>query len=94
MTQKIVINACHGGFGISEAAGTRYRELAGVQASEFRWELQRDCPHLVQTVQELGTLADTPYSQLKVVEVPDGVEWTVHEYDGCEWVAEAHRTWN
>ena len=94
MTQKIVINACHGGFGLSELAGTRYRELAGVAASEFRWELKRDCPHLVQVVQELGTLADTPYSELKVVEIPDGVEWTICEYDGCEWVAEAHRTWS
>ena len=94
MTQKIVINACHGGFGLSELAGTRYRELAGVPAGEFRWELSRDDPHLVQVVLELGELANTPYSSLKVVEIPDGVEWTVHEYDGLEWVAEAHRTWN
>jgi hypothetical protein len=26
--------------------------------------------------------------------VPDGVEWTVEEYDGREWVAEVHRTWH
>ena len=94
MTQKIVINACHGGFGISELAGNKYRELAGVAASDYFWELQRDCKYLVQTVLELGTLANTTHSQLKVVEIPDGIEWTIHEYDGCEWVAEAHRTWS
>ena len=92
--QKIVINACHGGFGLSEMASIRYRELAGVEASEFRWELSRDDPYLVQVVLELGEQANTPYSQLKVVEIPDGVEWTFMEYDGCEWVAEVHRTWN
>lgn len=92
--QKIVINARHGGFGISEIAGKRYYELAGVKASEYRWELKRDDPHLVQVVQELGKAANTCYSELKVVEVPLDVEWTIHEYDGCEWVAEAHRTWS
>ena len=94
MTQKIVINADYGGFGLSEAASVRYRELAGIPLSEFRWEIQRDDPHLVQTIQELGEAANNRYSELKVVEVPDGVEWTIHEYDGREWVAEAHRTWS
>jgi hypothetical protein len=28
-----------------------------------------------------------------VVEIPDGVEWEIAEYDGLEWVAEKHRTW-
>jgi len=30
---------------------------------------------------------------LKVVEIPDDVEWNVQEYDGNEWVAEKHRIW-
>jgi hypothetical protein len=33
------------------------------------------------------------YSQLKVVEIPDGVEWEIAEYDGSEHIAEKHRTW-
>jgi hypothetical protein len=28
-----------------------------------------------------------------VVEIPDGIEWSIQEYDGLEWVAEKHRTW-
>jgi hypothetical protein len=92
--QQIVINACHGGFGLSEAASERYRELAGIPLSEFRWELERDDPCLVQTVLELGKAASGRYSELKVVEIPDGVEWAIHEYDGREWVAEAHRVWS
>jgi hypothetical protein len=92
--QQIVINACHGGFGLSETADTRYRELAGVDFSEYRWGVKRDDPHLVQVVEELGEAANTRYSNLKIVEVPDDVQWSVHEYAGSEWVAENHRTWS
>lgn len=94
MTQKIVINACHGGFGLSETAGKRYRELAGIPLAEFRWEIARDDPHLVEVVERLGSAANTRYSNLKVVEIPDDVEWQIEEYDGCEWISEAHRTWS
>ena len=90
---KIVINCEHGGFGLSELAQLRYRELAGIPLSEFRWELDRSDPHLVKVVEELGTQANGKYANLKVVEIPDGVTWQIDEYDGCEWVAEAYRTW-
>jgi len=41
----------------------------------------------------MGHLTNGSYSRLKIVEVPDDVEWEVDEYDGNEWVAEKHRTW-
>ena len=94
MTQKIVINAEHGGFDLSDAGYLKYIELSNKPIPEYRWEVERDCPYLVQTVQELGEAVNTRYSSLKVVEVPDGVDWTICEYDGLEWVAEAHRTWS
>ncbi len=92
MTQ-IVINREYGGFGLSEAASQRYRELAGVPVSEYHWELKRDDPYLVQTVLELGEAANATYASLKVVTIPDDVEWQIDEYDGNEWIAERHRTW-
>lgn len=92
--QQIVINCEHGGFGLSEAASQRYRELAGIPASEYRWELSRDDPYLVKTVLELGEAANAKYARLKVVTIPDDVEWHIAEYDGLEWVAETHRTWS
>lgn len=95
---KIVINRCHGGFGLSDQARDRYCELAGItrQGNEyfFDYDIDRDSPHLVQTVEELKEQADGRFAQLKVVEIPDDVEWTIDEYDGLEWVAEAHRTWS
>ena len=48
---------------------------------------------LVQIVEELGEKANSRFSDLKIVEIPDDVEWYVAEYDGCEHVAEKHRTW-
>jgi hypothetical protein len=91
--QQIVINREHGGFGLSDAASQRYRELAGVPPAEYRWELRRDDPYLVQVVLELGEAANAKYARLKVVTIPDDVEWQIAEYDGSEWVAETHRTW-
>lgn len=50
-------------------------------------------PCLVQTVEELGDSANGWAAELAVVEIPDGIEWHIVEYDGNEHVAENHRTW-
>ena len=57
-------------------------------------DIDRADPILVQVVEELGEEADGTYASLKVVEIPDDVEWQIDEYDGSEWVAEKHRTWH
>jgi len=87
---KIVINADYGGFGLSDAAEARYHDLSGKSLS---WSTARDCPHLVQLVQELGSKANDEISVLKVVEIPNEIEWQIEEYDGMEWVSEIHKTW-
>lgn len=51
-------------------------------------------PELIQTIEELGTEANGACAELKVVDVPDDVEWQIQEYDGIEWIAEKHRTWS
>ncbi len=56
-------------------------------------DIERNDPNLVKVVEELGREADTSVSSLKVVEIPDGVEWTIEEYDGFEHIAEKHKTW-
>lgn len=48
---------------------------------------------LVSVVEELGDKANGRCADLKVVEIPDGVEYEIDEYDGLEHVAEKHRTW-
>jgi hypothetical protein len=88
---KIVINRCFGGFGLSAEASSLYESRTGKDVYEF--EIPRDDPILVGVVEELGEAASGNFSQLKVVEVPEDVNWYVEEYDGLEWVAERHRTW-
>ena len=57
-------------------------------------EIERNDPVLVQVVEELGDKANGNYAELKVVEIPDDVEYFIEEYDGLEHIAEVHRTWD
>lgn len=140
---KIVINTCHGGFGLSHEAVLAYLEQSGqqvwvevnekygklipftyhlvspenrVEGTPDNWhdmtldqrqahhaaysetvfydrDLARDDPCLVQVVDQLGAVANGRHAELKIVDVPDDVNWYIEEYDGAEWVAERHRTW-
>ncbi len=58
------------------------------------WDIERTDPALIEVVEQLGDLANTRYTRLKIVEVPDNVKWEINDYDGVEWVAEQHRTWS
>lgn len=60
----------------------------------YSTNLDRDDEKLVQVVEELGETANCEFSQLKIVEIPEDVEWYIQDYDGVEWIAEKHRTWN
>ena len=40
----------------------------------------RDHPLLIQVIEELGLEANGPHATLKVVEIPDDVEWAIEEY--------------
>jgi hypothetical protein len=89
---KIVINREFGGFGLSEDALEEYCERKGI-VDILLHQIPRDDPILVEVVEEMGSSANGSYSALKVVEVPDEVDWVIDEYDGLEWAAERHRTW-
>ncbi|KJD44201.1 hypothetical protein [Paenibacillus terrae] len=49
---------------------------------------------VIAVVKALGDKANGPCSKLKVVEVPDDIEWIITDYDGLETVAEDHRVWS
>lgn len=69
--------------------------LGVIDALEFKpWLIARNDPALVQVVEELGDAASDAFSILKIVDIPDDVNWTIKEYDGKEWIAEVHRTWS
>lgn len=141
--RRVVINKCHGGFGLSHEGILAYLDKCGVpvwsevnerfgglipfnyylvppeeriQGDPDNWhsmtlaerqahnaaysrtvfterDIARDDPHLVAVVEELGERANGRHAQLKIVEIPADVDWEIEEYDGAEWIAEKHRTW-
>ena len=108
--RKIVINDDWGGFGLSAEAMTLYGKISGLLLLSDNYkqdyltlitgqkiydiDLRRDDPILIQVVEELGEKANGMSASLKIVEIPDDVEWIIQEYDGIEHVAEKHRTWS
>jgi len=96
MNQRIVINRCYGGFGLSNLAVSRYRELAWISEEELFWtyDIPRDSKILLQVIDELGAQESSgPHAELKVIEVPEGIKWHIADYDGMEHIAEDHRQW-
>ena len=79
----------------SVPAESKYKELAGVTDPDFHdREIPRDDAHLIAVVELMGSEAAGGYADLKIVDVPDDVNWCIEEYDGREWVAERHQTWS
>ena len=75
-----------------------YHEYKGKTPTQQRYwdcwiDAERSDPLIIECVEALGEKASGPLSKLKIVEIPDGVEYVIQEYDGNEHIAEAHRTW-
>ena len=92
---KVVINRCFGGFGLSDEAMQLYAAKKGIKLEGFYdWDISRNDPVLVEVVEHLGEAANDWATDLKVVEIPEDVDWYVEDYDGVEHIAERHRTWS
>jgi hypothetical protein len=92
---KVVINNCHGGFGLTDSALDEYKNRKNITDPAFYYyDIPRECPVLVALVEEYGASINGAFSALKVVEIPDGVNWYIEEYDGLEHISERHRTWS
>jgi hypothetical protein len=89
---KIVINTVYGGFGLSHKALNLYNKLSG-RGIKYDRDISRDDPYLIQVVKEFNGEVDGEYAKLKIVEIPDDVEWDIEEYDGVEHIVEKHRKW-
>ena len=61
--------------------------------SDYSYIENRVDEDLVAVVETLGSAANGPCASLKIVEIPEEVNWYIEEYDGREHVAERHRTW-
>lgn len=64
---------------------------------EYYWyygtDLERNDEDLISVIEELGEDANGFYGNIHIVEIPDGVDWEINDYDGMETVEEKHRSW-
>lgn len=83
----IVINKCHGGFGLSELA-KKILDLDFDKLDICEYEMDRTDLALVKVVEKLGIEANSKYSNLVIVKIPkkcyDHNAWDIDEYDGYE----------
>lgn len=100
---KVVINKCFGGFSISEEAfkclnlkwdgyGYIYNKTFNIDSdNHFQY---RAYEPLVSVVEKLGEHANGVFAKLKIVEIPDHIEWYIDDYDGIENIHETHLSWS
>lgn len=82
-------------FGEKYSDGSGPRQMWGDGSHQsFLGQIDRADKQLIQVVEEMGDAANGGCAKLKVVEIPDGIKWGIHEYDGTEHVEEEHRTWS
>lgn len=89
---KVAINRCFGGFALSTKA-CEFLGLSPDDAYEFSDNTRRTDPNLIRCIETLGKDASDEMADIHIVQIPDGVPWHIADYDGCEHVAENHRTW-
>jgi hypothetical protein len=81
---KVLINTCYGGFGFSD----EFKQFYGIDDYD---DWSRDNQDLIQKAEQFGLKkASGPFSKLEIVQVPDGCDYSIHEYDGTECIDE---TW-
>lgn len=100
---KIAINRCFGIFSVSQAVfnelgkewdgyGYPDNEMFGIESDDYNaW---RADPSLIAAIEKVGLKeASGSSASIEIVEIPDGIEWFIHDYDGQESVHEQHRSW-
>lgn len=91
MTSRIPVmfNACFGGFGLSDAAMTAYRERCPDAGADLdSWGILRHDAVMVEIVRELGDAANDRYAKIRLQRIPAQFVnfYQIDEYDGMETV--------
>ena len=90
---KVAINKCYGGFCLSKEA----YDFLGLEWDDYGFAYNntqsRADKDLIKCIETLGKKANGSFADIKIVEIPDDVNWGIDDYDGIEHVYELHRTW-
>lgn len=98
---KVAINCDWGGFSLSFDILARVLELQGLgigtevdRTDEYYLSEYSNRTNAALCQAILEAKAKGTNGSLRVVEVPEGVEFVIEDYDGCETVEEKHRTFS
>ena len=72
--------------------GEKIEEIPNEHYWYYR-NLERTDEDLISVIEELGDESSGEYSSVKVIEIPDDIDWEIDDYDGIETIHEKHRVW-
>jgi predicted component of viral defense system (DUF524 family) len=65
----------------------------GIESDKYYLEY-RSHHKLIAAIENIGEKAASGLlAEVRIVDIPEGVEWEIDEYDGIETVYEKHRSW-
>lgn len=99
MSQEIVVNRCFGGFSLSKKAaewlGLKWDGYGCYEyyRSSDNGRNHRDDAKLIACLKALKKEANGRFAALKIIKIPDGIDWYIDDYDGFECVRERGHCW-
>lgn len=79
---------------VGEPWSSTFREMRTTDDKAFCQGIKRDDPLLIQVIEKIGAIESSgPHCQLKIVEIPDDVDWHVAGHGGKEYIREKGRQW-
>ena len=90
---EIIINACFGGWSISDTA---YEDLHTLipEMKDTHCDELRNHPLLIEYLKKHGSeVTSGRLAELHLINIPDDVKWYIEDYDGIETIHEVHRVW-
>ena len=100
---KIAVNKDFGGFGVSKEVykklnkkwdGYGYLSNEDFNINSDNYYAYRAHPDLIEAIESVGiNKASGELACIRIIDIPDNVEWEIDDYDGIETVHEIHRSW-
>lgn len=84
---KVLINKCFGGYSLSEEFVNHLIANNLISEDYNKYNINRDNQIVIEEAIKFGLEnASGLCAELYIVEIPDGCEYKIGEYDGSEWI--------
>ncbi len=80
-------------FAASDKETLTYEELFSSNGLRIREDIDRTDERMIEIVRSMGDRANGMCADIRIIEIPDDIDWVIEDYDGKEHVAEKHSTW-